>query len=170
MRICSRSLLNNQELSQFVPPTMLLGRDGNRIFEEQVFCLLESRYISLSVMSLTVNQSSIYNFLSTHEYSFIDRIGHIDWCHNFMIKSQLQLNKFLYPFFIDCIEPSKMRKTTKILFLSLCKGNYAGGSGKQSIQICNNLPKVIARENLKNSKNYIFIFTNLINSVGKMHG
>ena len=55
MRICSRSLLNNQELSQFVPPTMLLGRDGNRIFEEQVFCLLESRYISLSVMSLTVN-------------------------------------------------------------------------------------------------------------------
>ena len=39
MRICSRSLLNNQELSLFVPPTMLLGSDGNRIFEEKVFSL-----------------------------------------------------------------------------------------------------------------------------------
>ena len=46
----------------------------------------------------------------------------------------------------------------------------AAQESNQSFQICNNLPKVIARENLKNSKNYIFIFTNLINSVGKMHG
>ena len=77
-------------------------------------------------------------------------------------------------FSLNCttsIDPSKMRKSQKSCFhLCVREIMLAAQESNQSFQICNNLPKVIARENLKNSKNYIFIFTNLINSVGKMHG